>query len=111
MGTALNLASAYSITQLTLNAIGACMLIRKARLSGETAEDHPGLVPFAVGLILFWCCDVCVGIFNISAGLPALKSIGENCGFLIWIFYLPSQVLLVLSEMRFLSESADRPIL
>ena len=46
---------------------------------------------FAVGLLLFVCCDVCVGLWN--AGLfPGFTRIG------MWLFYLPSQVLIVLSQ-------------
>ena len=53
---------------------------------------------FAVGLLLFLCCDICVGLDN------ATEIIGLNLGsaaaaiqFLIWVFYLPSQVLITLS--------------
>lgn len=44
----------------------------------------------ALGFILFICCDICVGLNNI---LPYNKLI--NIG--MWIFYLPSQVLINLS--------------
>ena len=44
----------------------------------------------AVGLTLFVCCDICVGLHNINAAF-ALAT------FLMWVFYLPSQVLIVLS--------------
>lgn len=44
----------------------------------------------ALGLILFVCCDICVGLFNInSANHIAL--------FLSWVFYLPSQVIIALA--------------
>lgn len=45
---------------------------------------------FAVGLTLFVGCDVCVGLFNLGLG-GALSAVG------MWFFYLPSQVLIVLS--------------
>ncbi len=106
MGTPLNIASAYSITQLTLNALAAVILIFQARAEGETAEDHPGLLLFALGLILFWCCDVSVGIYNLTAGVPGFGTLCETSGFLMWVFYLPSQVLLVFSEMCFLREDS-----
>ena len=48
------------------------------------------LVLFTVGLLLFIGCDIFVGISN-------LLSIG---GSVIWIFYLPSQVLISLSGSR-----------
>lgn len=44
----------------------------------------------AVGLTLFVCCDICVGLHNI---LPQ----DTIATFLMWVFYLPSQVLIVLS--------------
>lgn len=43
-----------------------------------------------LGLFLFLGCDICVGIHNISNG----KTIAD---ILMWIFYLPSQVLISLS--------------
>ena len=45
---------------------------------------------FALGLTLFVCCDICVGLFNLGI-LPSFSAIG------MWLFYLPSQVLIVLS--------------
>jgi hypothetical protein len=45
---------------------------------------------FALGLILFICCDVCVGLFN----TPYSNSV---IAMFMWVFYLPSQVLIVLS--------------
>lgn len=44
----------------------------------------------AIGLALFVCCDVCVGLHNINAAFKLAT-------FLMWVFYLPSQVLIVLS--------------
>lgn len=46
---------------------------------------------FAAGLLLFVCCDVCVGAWNLNL-LPGFTRIG------MWLFYLPSQVLIVLSQ-------------
>lgn len=47
---------------------------------------------FAWGLLLFVCCDICVGVYNLLGILPALTAPG------MWFFYLPSQVLIVLSQ-------------
>lgn len=44
----------------------------------------------AIGLSLFVCCDICVGLHNISATYTVAS-------FLMWVFYLPSQVLIVLA--------------
>lgn len=46
---------------------------------------------FAAGVLLFLCCDICVGCWNLGL-LPGLTGVG------IWFFYLPSQVLIVLSQ-------------
>lgn len=45
---------------------------------------------FALGLTLFVCCDICVGLFNLGILYP-FASVG------MWLFYLPSQMLIVLS--------------
>ena len=45
---------------------------------------------FAVGLSLFVCCDICVGLYNLGL-LHSFAAVG------MWLFYLPSQVLIVLS--------------
>lgn len=51
---------------------------------------------FAMGLLLFVCCDVCVGGWNISLFLP--PALAESARVGMWLFYLPSQVLIVLSQ-------------
>lgn len=50
-------------------------------------------IRFAVwGMLLFLLCDICVALFNLYAGPVAWVSY-----VLIWLFYTPSQLLLVLS--------------
>lgn len=46
---------------------------------------------FAWGLLLFVCCDLCVGAWNLNLW-GGFARIG------MWLFYLPSQVLIVLSQ-------------
>lgn len=46
---------------------------------------------FAFGLLLFVGCDLCVGGWNLNL-FPAFTRVG------MWLFYLPSQVLIVLSQ-------------
>lgn len=56
---------------------------------------------FAVGLVLLLCCDVCIGLYQggmIGIDLPAKTA--EVIQSLIWIFYMPSQVLISLSVNR-----------
>jgi uncharacterized membrane protein YhhN len=57
---------------------------------------------FPIGMMLFLCCDVLVGLSNIQNYLTISESSFLqgiiNCPIdLIWVFYFPSQVLLVLS--------------
>ena len=53
-----------------------------------------------LGLIIFLCCDLCVGLYNFGnyIDIPinikyTLESLTEN---LMWLFYLPSQVIITL---------------
>lgn len=50
---------------------------------------------FALGLCLFLCCDLCVGLFNFPLSLPARLHEAARVG--MWLFYLPGQVLITLS--------------
>lgn len=52
---------------------------------------------FAAGLALFACCDLCVGLFNSGALVPAPVYGFVRIG--MWLFYLPSQVLIVYSGL------------
>ena len=49
---------------------------------------------FALGLTLFVGCDACVGLFN---ALPAHSPLYPAVSVGMWLFYLPSQVLIALS--------------
>ncbi len=47
---------------------------------------------FAAGLVLFFCCDLCVGVHNLpQIGGPALHRFAAVA---MWGFYLPGQVLI-----------------
>jgi len=52
---------------------------------------------FAWGLLLFMGCDICVGAFNLGL-------LGDFARVGMWLFYLPSQVLIVLSQPTFSRE-------
>lgn len=45
----------------------------------------------SIGLVLFFCCDICVGLSN-SALLGISVSMESVFFWLIWLFYIPSQV-------------------
>ena len=51
---------------------------------------------FALGLTLFVGCDVCVGLFNV---LTAGSRLYQAASVGMWLFYLPSQVLIALSTL------------
>ena len=56
---------------------------------------------FAVGLLLFVCCDICVGLHNaqmLDLDLP--RGLLLFVQYAIWVFYLPSQVLIASSASK-----------
>lgn len=53
---------------------------------------------FAWGLWLFLLCDVCVGVHNQPELFPGWLAAFAQVG--MWLFYLPGQVLLVLSDRK-----------
>ena len=62
-------------------------------LESLTLRHRQRLWPLLTGgLLLFLCCDLCVGLANLSAGQHAALLCTVS-----WIFYLPAQVLLTLS--------------
>lgn len=59
-------------------------------------------IMFAIGLLLFIGCDVCVGIYNFGSalGIALPHALTEFALYAIWAFYLPSQVLIVCSVSK-----------
>lgn len=80
----LNLLAALYFSQLLSNTVLAW------RLKGRRWRR------FALGLTLFAGCDVCVGLFN---ALPAASPLYPAASVGMWLFYLPSQVLIALSAL------------
>lgn len=83
MASPLNLLAALYYSQLLSNTALAWSLGRKQRR-------------FALGLTLFVGCDTCVGLFNT---LPAASQLYPAVSVAVWLFYLPSQVLIALSAL------------
>lgn len=52
---------------------------------------------FAWGLLLYLCCDLCVAVFNAPQLFPGFLREPARVG--MWLFYLPGQVLIVLSGL------------
>ena len=57
-------------------------------------KPSPRHLRFAIGLFLFACCDICVGITNLKPGFLTEQMI-RNAEVMTWIFYLPSQILIL----------------
>ena len=84
MASPVNLLAALYFSQLVSNTLQAW------RLKGRRWQT------FALGLTLFAGCDVCVGLFN---ALPPDSSPYFAVSVGMWLFYLPSQVLIALSAL------------
>ena len=60
---------------------------------------------FLAGMILFLLCDINVLLFNvgdyIAVDSTVLDTLSRAAVYLMWIFYLPAQVLIVFSNLRF----------
>ena len=83
-----------------LDGLTALSLLYFSQLACNAMESLslPALRGFSLGLLLFLCCDVCVGLRNLSAWFPSAA--GPLLDFArvgMWLFYLPSQVLIALS--------------
>lgn len=68
----------------------ANLCINAAEAFALSVRDRPTR-RFAWGLLLFVACDICVGAWNLGL-FPGFARVG------MWLFYLPSQVLIVLSQ-------------
>ena len=87
---ALTAAAIYSMVMLTWNVIFS--------MGNWGRERGRANCQLAWGLLLFWLCDACVGLRNITDYIPKIPAIiPQAAGTLIWIFYLPAQVLILLS--------------
>ena len=87
---------------------GVCLitrLIRAIKACKEKVFPNPNRYMIVAGMILFTLCDINVCL-NYLASSPDLHCFFLNqyqatCSFLIWLFYLPSQLLLALSGYDF----------
>lgn len=58
-------------------------------------------VLFAIGLLLFLGCDICVGFKHGSlVGVELSKKVYDFVVYMIWVFYLPSQVLITCALLK-----------
>jgi hypothetical protein len=67
----------------------------------DNLYPSPNKYAVVLGMMLFLLCDICVALSNITECLPLgilnLVNLSQIFSFLIWIFYLPSQLMLSLS--------------
>ena len=79
------------IVMLVCNCVDAFLLSRRGIKN----------ILFGVGLVLLLCCDICIGLYQggmIGIDLP--RKTADAIQSLIWIFYMPSQVLIALTVNR-----------
>ncbi|MCH4205880.1 MAG: lysoplasmalogenase family protein [Solobacterium sp.] len=83
------LASSYSMANLTVNVFSAW--------HNYVKEHTPEKLLLAIGILLFFGCDVSVGIRNAAGLSTTLYAVSF---YLVWIFYIPSQVFINMSFIR-----------
>lgn len=77
-----------------------CNLIQTIWSFRQKKQTPILLFHFFIGLLLFFFCDICVGIYNMDQFIQLPDSISwlqEAAGYGMWGFYLPGQVLLATS--------------
>ena len=101
----------WNVGLLILKLVNNRELLKSAGKSGKNDTNDieskictfPHPVMFLIGLVLFLLCDINVLLFNLSAYINvssemyAILQIASTV--LMWAFYLPSQVLIVLSVL------------
>jgi len=103
--------SIWSYVNLILNTIHSLILTAiiitnfksntKSKAHSQTfyPNYHKHISLFFTGLLLFLACDTCVGLSNLGSytdGIPA-GNILSVISYLMWVFYLPSQEIIVYS--------------
>ena len=95
--------TALVLLDLTINMVLAWVRVFRRKRTADSdrmGQKGAGTLLAALGLSLFFLCDVSVGIFNLNYSIHGYTMLTRVSGFLMWVFYLPSQVLLVLSFWR-----------
>ena len=64
---------------------------------------------FCIGLTMFACCDLCVGITNLAPSFMTEAMI-RNASVATWIFYLPSQLLILSTTNAFKALKSDKKV-
>jgi len=81
--------------------VGNLYWLFKIFLEHKKVREKSWFLRFLSGMVLFFLCDICVGVYNLTDYLPFLTKDTarylQYAGNLMWMFYLPGQVLLSLS--------------
>lgn len=88
----LNVFAILNISILFMNVVDAWIL----------NKDRPQRL-FRFGILLFFCCDMSVGLSTLLEGAAA-----RFFSFMIWVFYIPSQMFLTLCYVIFLSSKTSQ---
>lgn len=85
----------------------AWLLLSNVRLSFQADWPAINRKMLSAGMLLFLCCDLCVGLYQLARRLPVLENTFFATAYMVnfsWVFYLPSQFLLVCSSLDFSHE-------
>ena len=95
-----------------LNALAAVYFVELVMNTVDSALTAPNALHFALcaaGFLLFICCDVTVGLRALAeAGTVSMtpERFALNT-YLTWVFYLPSQVMIILSVLSVRKKAAE----
>lgn len=80
-------------------------VVKSIKICKYNLYPSPNKYLIAIGMVLFLLCDINVALRSISGDIYSLWNIADLYtnifSSLVWIFYIPSQVLLSLSGYRF----------
>lgn len=76
----------------TLAAVYITLFLCNVIRAGVKCRENP---LFFIGMLLFFCCDICVGLYHTCTG-----AVWEFVRVAMWAFYLPGQVLILLSSWK-----------
>ena len=85
---------------IAMAVIYACLFAVNIYVNAKTRRYKLNYFLVMTGLVLFALCDMNVMLFNLPQYFGTAK-IFPNAFLLIWVFYLPSQLLLSLSAISF----------
>ena len=90
IGSILELINLLTIIAIIYFSLSLTNIIYLLKIKNKGLKNHL----FLLGLVLFLLCDTCIGLQNV--GISNVK-ITDLFSHLVWIFYAPSQMILVLT--------------